>query len=347
MPGIGAGWKIIHGRMAKGNEAFHIQEIEDYVDGHDKGVTRKAMRFAAGLPVTPASGASADVPPAPYDPVADAMRLMRLNGDLLIGYCLDNDIEYMTDAHCRLATCIPGANPAKRKEYFHKLIDHGFWVKSLKPQGNATQTYIPVVQLSKGLASVFPSGSPCTEGPLGEEINLDELRSAHSNPNRTHNVRLLAAMYSAIMDFKSQGAGRQTRGAKIAFDEADRMIKKLRAREALCQRNIVACSTAAGQSPHLAGEKVKIQASYVTKYDRLCRARADVVGLQGMSNVTQRIANPDLTEIDIEAAAWTILPQIATRIGIQLDHPVASFVNINRYPHDKLAIAEAISPIQT
>ena len=344
-PGVGAAWKIVHGYMADKGEDDHIKTIEDYVDGLDNGVTRRAMRFAGGLPIVPVSSVSAAIPSAPFDPVADALRQMRRNSDLLIGHCLDNDIEYMTEAHCRLAICIPGANPSRRKAYFQQLVDNGFWVKSLKPQGNAHQTYIPVVSLAHGLQSVFPAGSPPTQGPLPETIHLQQLRRAHSNPNRVHNVRVLIDMYNALRDMNAPGAGRQTRAAKASFDEAASMVRKLEGREELCKRNLAKCSAALGPVPPVVGGKVRLDVSYVTKYDRFCRARADPVGVQGMSKVSQKIANPELLEIDMVAAEWTFLPQIAQRIGIQLDHPVSNFANIKSVPQDKATIANGISPI--
>ena len=48
-PAIAAGWQMLHGWMAMNSEQACYDEIENYVDGCDKGFTRKCMilcRFA-------------------------------------------------------------------------------------------------------------------------------------------------------------------------------------------------------------------------------------------------------------------------------------------------------------
>ena len=45
-----AGWKILHGHMAKYTAAQCYAHIEGYVDGDDAGLTRQCMRLACRLP---------------------------------------------------------------------------------------------------------------------------------------------------------------------------------------------------------------------------------------------------------------------------------------------------------
>jgi hypothetical protein len=110
-PAKAAGWKILRGWMAAHNEEACYDTIEAYVDGHDKGLTRRCMRFAAGLPLAPVSPDPVGPPP---DPVDLALTELRKGHDALIGFCLDNDHEYMTEALCRVATCIPGGGATLR-----------------------------------------------------------------------------------------------------------------------------------------------------------------------------------------------------------------------------------------
>jgi hypothetical protein len=62
----------------------------------------------------------------------------------------------MTEAQCRVATCLRGGNYTERKERFKLLLNQDFWKASVKPQGNAGQTYIPMLRTRHGIGSVFP-----------------------------------------------------------------------------------------------------------------------------------------------------------------------------------------------
>jgi hypothetical protein len=50
-PAICAGWKMLHGHMAQFTAAQCYNHIENYVDGWDKGLTRRCMRLACALPI--------------------------------------------------------------------------------------------------------------------------------------------------------------------------------------------------------------------------------------------------------------------------------------------------------
>ena len=132
-PAVGAGWKMVHAWMAKYSEQNCYDRIEECVDGHDGGLTRKCMRFASGLSI--ASHTPGHELPPPSDALDDALSSLHDQSDALACYCLDNDIEYMTEAQCRLATCLPGGNPQRRKEAFQKLVSHGLWKHQSSPQG--------------------------------------------------------------------------------------------------------------------------------------------------------------------------------------------------------------------
>ena len=198
-------------------------EIENYVDGHGKGLTRKCLRYACGLPAVPPDANLHEKPSE--DPIDAALMQMRIHSDALIPYLLDNEHEYMTEALCRLTTCLPGANPTERKSYFHLLINHGMWKASAKPSGNSSQTYIPMIKTLHGILFVFP-----TEGP-GDSLQLDEELAAHdlqhfmNNPNRQCNVDVLAQSFEALKH-SLMIPGAKSRSAKYAYEEAERKVKK-------------------------------------------------------------------------------------------------------------------------
>ena len=66
-PAICAGWKMLHGHMAKFSAAECYNHIENYVDGFDNGLTRRCMRLACRLPIeadNPGARNVDTVPPA-------------------------------------------------------------------------------------------------------------------------------------------------------------------------------------------------------------------------------------------------------------------------------------------
>jgi hypothetical protein len=228
--GKGASWKIVHGWMALWNEKACYEEIEKYVDGYDQGLTRKQMRFAAGLPPaapTPATGAQ-----PPPDPIQAAMQGMQANSDALICWCLDNDIEYMTEALCRLAPSCLGSNHTKRRAYFLELVSRGFWKASVVPQGNASQCYVPMVKTAHTIASVFPQDSASREVSLPEEIGVHNLKdSFYAHPVRLHNVEVLLKHFEARKAALLPKPGRASQDNKIVLSEVEGHIIKIRTRE--------------------------------------------------------------------------------------------------------------------
>jgi hypothetical protein len=329
-PAKAAGWKIMHGVMASFSESRCYQEIEDYVDGHDKGLTRKCLRYACGLPqVAPASAELS----GPIDPVEEGRNQMQRESDALVGFCLDNDLEYMTDGICRQAVCLSGSNPTKRKESFHKLIGHGFWKASVKTANHSTQNYVPMLKTLHGLSAVCPQGPIVGPPSLPEEIDLGALREEHNNVHRRHNVVVRVKQLEAFKTFLAGGRGARSKEDKWAMDETTSAIGKLQFQEAHLKRVI-----------EQGEDNVELRTRYGTKYPRMSRMRAESGGIQGMSNVTQARANPELDEWDQVSAQWTFLAQIADRVQLQLDHRCALFSNIRRYAEHKDEILAAISP---
>ena len=104
--GVAAGWKILHGHMHGTGEQAMRDRIERYVDGADKGLTRRCMRFACGLGAVkkdmPADAVGAAPPvaglSAPVDPVVAEMAVLQRDSDAIVKYMLDNHLEYMTQA---------------------------------------------------------------------------------------------------------------------------------------------------------------------------------------------------------------------------------------------------------
>ena len=159
--------------MARYSEAQCYQEIERYVDGDDNGLTCKCMRFACGLPLqTPQ--ASENIAAVP-DPLKDELASLPTQSDALAFHCLESDLEHMSDATCRLATCLSGGNHQRSKETFQIFMSHGFWKVSTKPSGKAGQTYIPMIKIEHGRASVSPMAPILGETLFREAIDTQAL----------------------------------------------------------------------------------------------------------------------------------------------------------------------------
>ena len=334
-PAKAAGWKILRGWMAAHNEKACYDTIEAYVDGHDKGLTRRCMRFAAGLPLAPVSPDPVGPPP---DPVDLALTELRKDHDALIGFCLDNDHEYMTEALCRVATCIPGGNFAQRRAYFLKMVSNSLWKPSVKPQGNSHQTYVPMIKTLHGLTSVYPQGAP-PELVLKEEHDKNALSALLANSSRQHNLSVRTVWLGSIRDANAPLAGRPSPERKAAYDEANERLNKIRNREANLRR------VADRISPQVIpdnGGKVSLQTAHTTKYPRMSRVRSD--GIQGLPKIAQRVSNPELEEIDMKASQWCFIPHIVDRVKPQFNHPPAGFPSVREYFAEPGAVHEVLSP---
>ena len=125
-------WKVLHGHMHSYTTQECADAIERYVDGDDKGLTRRSMRFACGLSVNPGQADSPDlsasvVPDAHQDPVDACRRTFRKETNALICYMIENDMESISEAQLRLITGdhITGTNPEQRRKRFKELVHHG------------------------------------------------------------------------------------------------------------------------------------------------------------------------------------------------------------------------------
>ena len=128
----GAAWRMLHAHMKTYNEAACVARIEDYANGGDGGLTRRAMRAACSLPPVPESTSSPSGQPAGSPSHTDVMidlgrEGMRKDTDLLTQYMLDHDMESITEANLRLATSVQmGDNADKRCKRFRALVQMGF-----------------------------------------------------------------------------------------------------------------------------------------------------------------------------------------------------------------------------
>lgn len=337
-PAVGAGWKIMHGWMTKYSEKQCYEEIENYVDGADKGLTRKSLRFACGLPV--------DAPVAPIgpppDPIHQQQSELQKESDELVGFLLENDLEYMTESQCRLATCLTGGNATDRKERFQTLISHGYWKSSVKPQGNAGQTYIPMLRTMHGIGSVFPQVPFPAYPDLPEQLSVDGLRQSHSNEARLHNV----GVYTKHLQFQMKylhSKQRMTKEEKNTLYEVAKSLRKIETRERTLKQTVKHCDTLlAGGQQCMAGT-LSVHTKYKVKYDRMCRASPESHGYAGMSKILQQIANQHIDEFDQESAQWSLLSQIVDRVQPKLNHPVAKVDAIRQYRNDKDVIFHSLS----
>ena len=297
-PAVAAGWKIAHGWMASHSEKDCYDEIENYVDGYDKVLTRRCMRFACGLPIDAKS--SAVNLGAPLDPIDGELCALRRQSDALACYCLDNDMEYMTEAQCRLAMCLPGSNALKRKEAFQNLVRHGLWKASVKPSGNSGQTYFPMIKTAHGLSSVVPQTAlqgmlSLNDGPLNEEIDVHALREQFVSVHRVHNHNVLLRHLEIIKTQNALGAGKWPKENRTAYENADADVKKLKRRETHVRNVLDHCGDCRGVP---IGTKFPSKTGYTTKYDRMSRMRGEAGGIQGMAKTMQLDANPELHEFD-------------------------------------------------
>ena len=152
-------WKIVHGHMLAYSLQGCYDTIEQYVDGHDGGLTRRCMRHACKLP-TEDPDVSGERAGGPNNDPVDASRLqMRRDADKLICYMLDNDMDAISEAQLRTATCLPGKNTEARQSRFKDLVQNGFWkaarnnTKNLvtSKSGAGARAVIPCMVLSRAI----------------------------------------------------------------------------------------------------------------------------------------------------------------------------------------------------
>jgi hypothetical protein len=340
---IGAGWKILHTFMASHSASDCRNAIERYVDGDDRGLTRRSMRFACGLPVQPNRRGDVDeVRPPPQDPVEAERQEMKTNSDTLIKYCLDNDLEYMTLAQCRLASCIPGNNHAARKDTFQTWVSNGLWKQSVKGKTTALANYIPMVRCTHGLSSLFPPTPADLTTQFREEHHYGNLRKYILDcPGRKHNTSVFIKYYEAIeVTHRPRTAGRTSDADQQAITDAYRSKRKLQDREQCATRLLdqFAQRPAADEN-----DVVELLVQYRTKYGGRSRRMVVDVGLAGMSRAMQAISAPDIAEWDHEKAAFSICSQIPARLDVQLDHEAVHCTNMRKYITDPDGVLDTIS----
>ena len=88
--------------------------------------------------------------------------------------------------------------------------------------------------------------------------------------------------------------------------------------------------------------ELELLCSYATKYDRRSRRRNAGVGVQGLQRALQELVAPGLHEWDMRSAQFTILAQLVARVGVSLEHTVAGFEQLKRYPNERQTLHAAI-----
>ena len=338
-PAKAAGWKIVHGWMMKYTAQQCRDEIESYVDGYDKGLTRRCARLACGLDIHQ----PALVPVGEGDAADAQLAELQAESDALVGYLLANDLEYMSEAHCRLATCIKGVNPAQRKERFKTLVSRGLWKASVKPQGNAGQTYIPMLKTEHQLGSLYPQGIHNTFLFMPEHLRFDDLKAVFDDESRKRNVQV--HMHYLEMKKKAvMATPRLSKEGKQALDDLERSARKIQSRETQLGRTVEFCEAVKVNGENYVNGMLSVKTKYSNKYDRMCRMYPASGGYSGMSKVMQRVANPNVVEFDQEAAEWTFLPQIVDRVQPLIKHEVALLRRVREFKAMKDEILASVSP---
>ena len=129
---------------------------------------------------------------------------------------------------------------------------------SIKPQGNANQMYVPVIKTSHDMSSLFAQARQPAPGRLGEEIDVEDLRSMLHNPHWLHNVEVLKQRQNAIKDDAAPRAGCQNRDAKAAYEEAHKNLMKIAAQVRHCRDTIAKCDAAIASTAPGGGGKKRI-----------------------------------------------------------------------------------------
>ena len=264
---------------------------------------------------------------------------MRKETDEVIKYMLDNDMDSITEASCRAATCFKGNRFEDRKGRLHALVAHGFFKRTVNNY-RGFASYIPMVKTKKTKNVLYPTAAVDEALGFPETLHHDRLRIfLNKNPARKHNVATREKSYrDALTEFEGGGAGRLKAGLSTKCEQIKREVHKLQSRETLYARLLAHLSDKEAAGDRDAAGCVSTTTTYRTKYDRRGRRNTQGTGVQGLQKSLQCLLVPDAEELDIQSAQFSLLTAIVDRVGVELQHPAAEFTQLRRYCEERDAI---------
>ena len=329
-PAVAGLTRILRGHVRDNSKEACVDSIEGYVEGGDKWLTWRCIRASCGMPASAPTVAPTRVSAPARDPASAAINSSRANADRLIAAMLGNDMETISVYQAtRVDPCgkfLPGASPADRKEVFERLVTQGFFKETRRRYARA-KLFIPVIQTSNPLSSLFRESVELVKGPYPEIFPTKDLALyMNKHASRGLNAETMAAYFDrAVSDLKQK---RLTEEESFLDNEFKQKAAKIRRHEETLSFLMKRCAPPPGQIPP---ENICMSVNYGPAEKPVSRLYAKDPSAQSMPSRVRSIPAFQLEDFDIENTQFTLSYQIQEKLSVQLDHPAARFDAHRKY----------------